>query len=87
MVGHYVGYGVAIAALGAVLGVLGAFVATSAVTADYTSAIGIPDTVVAHRLPTTIAGFALGLLTGVLAALAPRSRRPAPHGGRDARQR
>ncbi|WP_329416172.1 FtsX-like permease family protein [Nocardia vinacea] len=71
VVGHYVGYGIAIAALGAVLGVLGGFMATSAVTAAYTGAIGIPDTVVAHRISTAIAGSTLGLLTGVLAALAP----------------
>lgn len=71
VIGHYVSYGVGIAALGAALGVLGGFVATSAVTAAYTSAIGIPDTVVAHRIPTALTGFALGLLTGLIAGLAP----------------
>ncbi|WP_040699143.1 ABC transporter permease [Nocardia vinacea] len=71
VIGHYVGYGVGIAAVGAALGVLGGFVATSAVTATYTSAIGIPDTVVAHRIPTALIGFALGLLTGLIAGLAP----------------
>lgn len=70
-VGHYVRYGVAIGAIGAVLGGFGGFVATSAVTAAYTGGMGIPDTVVAHRIPTTIIGLALGLLTGLLAALAP----------------
>lgn len=71
VVGHYVSYGVGIAAVGAVLGVLGGFVATAAVTAAYTSAIGIPDTVVEHRIPTALVGFALGLLTGVVAGLSP----------------
>ncbi|MGW4774646.1 FtsX-like permease family protein [Nocardia sp. NPDC004278] len=71
LIGHYVSYGVGIAALGAALGVLGGFIATSAVTATYTSAIGIPDTVVAHRIPTALIGFALGLLTGLIAGLAP----------------
>ncbi|WP_433727340.1 ABC transporter permease [Nocardia sp. CA-129566] len=71
VIGHYVSYGLGIAAVGAALGVLGGFVATSAVTAAYTSAIGIPDTVVAHRFPTALIGFALGLLTGLIAGLAP----------------
>ncbi|WP_338758291.1 ABC transporter permease [Nocardia vulneris] len=71
VVGHYVSYGVGIAALGAALGVLGGFVATSAVTTVYTSAIGIPDTVVEHRIPTALVGFALGILTGLVAGLAP----------------
>lgn len=71
VVGHYVSYGVGIAAVGALLGVLGGFVATSAVTSAYTSALGIPDTVVDHRIPTALIGFALGLLTGLIAGLAP----------------
>ncbi|UFS97069.1 FtsX-like permease family protein [Nocardia huaxiensis] len=71
VIAHYVGYGVAITALGAVLGVLGGFAATSVVTGAYTSAIGIPDTVVDHRISTAAIGLALGLLTGTLAALAP----------------
>lgn len=71
VVGHYVGYGVVIAGAGAVLGVLGGFVATSAVTAAYTREIGIPDTVVAHRIPTALIGLAIGPAIGVLAALAP----------------
>ncbi|MFI6043619.1 FtsX-like permease family protein [Nocardia sp. NPDC051321] len=71
VVGHYVSYGVGIAAVGALLGVLGGFVATSVVTSAYTSALGIPDTVIDHRIPTALVGFALGLLTGLIAGLAP----------------
>ncbi|MEV6558242.1 FtsX-like permease family protein [Nocardia sp. NPDC051756] len=71
VVGHYVNYGVGIAAVGAILGVLGGFVATSVITSAYTSALGIPDTVVDHRIPTALIGFALGLLTGLIAGLAP----------------
>ncbi|MBF6181184.1 ABC transporter permease [Nocardia otitidiscaviarum] len=71
VVGHYVAYGVAITVAGAVLGVLGGFVATSAVTSAYTSTIGIPDTVVEHRIDTAAIGLALGLLAGLIAALAP----------------
>lgn len=71
VVGHYVSYGVGIAALGASLGVLGGFVLTSAITSAYTSAIGIPDTVVEHRIGTAVLGFALGFLTGLVAGLAP----------------
>ncbi|WP_433713949.1 FtsX-like permease family protein [Nocardia sp. CA-084685] len=71
VVGHYVGYGVAVTGVGALLGVLSGFVVTSAVTAAYTRQIGIPDTVVEHRVATAVIGFALGLLTGVIAALVP----------------
>lgn len=71
VIGHYVGYGVAITGVGALLGVLGGFVVTSVVTAAYTRQIGIPDTVVEHRIATAVIGFALGLLTGVIAALVP----------------
>ncbi|WP_433756790.1 FtsX-like permease family protein [Nocardia sp. CA-135398] len=71
VIGHYVGYGIAITGLGALFGVLGGFVVTSAVTAAYTRQIGIPDTVVEHRMATAVIGFALGLLTGVIAAMVP----------------
>ncbi|MBF6064664.1 FtsX-like permease family protein [Nocardia terpenica] len=71
LIRHYMGYGVVVAAAGAVAGVLLGAVATSAVTAAYTRAIGIPDTVVEHRTLTAAAGFALGLAAGALAGLAP----------------
>lgn len=71
LVRHYVGYGVIIAAAGALAGVVLGAVATSAVTTAYTSAIGIPDTIVAHRITTAAIGFILGLLTGALAAFIP----------------
>ncbi|GAA5057378.1 ABC transporter permease [Nocardia callitridis] len=71
VIGHYVRYGLLITGIGALMGVLGGFLATSAVTAAYTKEIGIPDTVVDHRIPTALIGFTLGLITGVIAALAP----------------
>ncbi|MFI9415211.1 ABC transporter permease [Nocardia gamkensis] len=71
VIGHYVGYGLAVTATGAALGVLGGFVVTSAVTAAYTHAVGIPDSMVAHRVSTAVIGCALGLLTGLIATLAP----------------
>ncbi|MFG1796311.1 FtsX-like permease family protein [Nocardia sp. NPDC049149] len=71
VVGHYINYGVGIAGIGALLGVAGGFVATSAITGVYTAEIGIPDTVVEHRIPTALVGFALGLLAGIIAAAAP----------------
>ncbi|WP_330185817.1 FtsX-like permease family protein [Nocardia sp. NBC_01503] len=71
VIGHYATFGVAIAAAGAALGLLGGFVATSAVTSAYTRAIGIPDTVIEHRIGTAAIGLALGLIAGLIAALAP----------------
>ncbi|WP_245721367.1 ABC transporter permease, partial [Nocardia pseudovaccinii] len=71
VVGHYVGYGLGMVLAGTVFGVLGGFLATSAVTAAYTEAVGIPDTVVEHRASTAIVAVLLGLLTGVAAGLAP----------------
>ncbi|WP_225729382.1 MULTISPECIES: FtsX-like permease family protein [unclassified Nocardia] len=71
LVRHYVGYGAVVAAVGAAAGVLLGAVATSAVTAAYTGAVGIPDTVVEHRIVTAAIGFALGLAAGCAAGLAP----------------
>ncbi|MEC3917967.1 FtsX-like permease family protein [Nocardia sp. CDC160] len=71
VVGHYVRYGVGIVVAGTVFGVLAGFVATSAVTAAYTRAVGIPDTVVDHRWSTAVIAVVLGLLTGAVAGLVP----------------
>ncbi|WP_433685863.1 FtsX-like permease family protein [Nocardia sp. CA-119907] len=71
VISHYVGYGLGMVLAGTVFGVLGGFLATSAVTAAYTEAVGIPDTVVDHRPSTAIVAVLLGLLTGVAAGLAP----------------
>lgn len=71
VVGHYVWHGTLIAAVAGVAGVLAGWAATSAYTTLYTSLLGLPDTVIEHRIPTAIIGLALGLATGVIAGLAP----------------
>lgn len=71
VIAHYVSYGVVMTIIGTVLGVLGGVVATSVITTAYTKAIGIPDTVVDHRLPTMAVAAGLGALTGLVAGLAP----------------
>jgi putative ABC transport system permease protein len=71
VVGHYVWHGTLIAAVAAVVGVLAGWAATSAYTTLYASVLGLPDTVIEHRIPTAIIGLVLGLGTGVIAGLAP----------------
>jgi putative ABC transport system permease protein len=71
VIGHYAGYGAVVAAVAALAGILAGAPATSAYTAHYTAVLGLPDTVIAHRFPTAIVGFALGLATGIIAGLAP----------------
>ena len=71
VVRHYLGYGAAVTTVGAVLGVALGAAATSLVTGFYTSAIGVPDTVVSHHAGTAVIGFVLGLATGLIAVLAP----------------
>ena len=71
VVRHYVWYGVVVAAVASLAGVLAGAAATSAYTRAYVSILGLPDTVIEHRIPTGIIGLALGLVTGVIAGLAP----------------
>ena len=71
LVRHYTAYGIPATAVGAVAGVLLGALATSAITAAYTHAIGIPDTIVEHRVTTAAIGLVLGLVTGALAGLVP----------------
>ncbi|MVU80391.1 FtsX-like permease family protein [Nocardia sp. ET3-3] len=71
VIGHYVGYGVGMVLAGTVFGVVGGYFATSAVTAAYTRAVSIPDTVIDHRWSTALIAAALGLLTGAIAGLVP----------------
>ncbi len=80
VVGHYVWYGSVVATLAALAGVLVGGVATSAYTKAYASLLKLPDTVIEHRIPTAAVGFALGLVTGVVAGLIPaiRAARVAP---------
>jgi putative ABC transport system permease protein len=68
---HYVWHGVVIAAVAALAGVLGGWAVTSAYTRVYASLLGLPDTVIVHRIPTAIIGLILGLATGVIAGLVP----------------
>jgi putative ABC transport system permease protein len=71
VVRHYLGYGAAVTALGAAVGVGLGVAATSLVTGLYTSAVGVPDTVVHHHASVAVIGFVLGLATGLIAVLAP----------------
>ncbi|WP_051180176.1 ABC transporter permease [Nocardia concava] len=71
VIGHYVGYAAGMVLAGTAIGVIGGFLATSAVTAAYTKAISIPDTVVDHRWSTALIAVGLGLLTGVIAGVVP----------------
>lgn len=71
VVRHYLWYGGIVTTVGAAAGVVAGAAATSVVTGLYTSAIGVPDTVVSHRIGTAVIGFALGVLTGLIAVLAP----------------
>lgn len=71
VVRHYVWYGAVVAAIGALAGILAAVAATYAYTKVYASLLSLPDTVIEHRIPTAVIGFALGLTTGVIGGLAP----------------
>jgi putative ABC transport system permease protein len=71
VVRHYVWYGAVVAIVGALAGILAGAAATSAYTKVYASLLSLPDTVIEHRLPTAVIGFALGLATGVIGGLAP----------------
>jgi putative ABC transport system permease protein len=71
VVRHYVWYGVVVAAIASLAGVLAGAAATSAYTRAYASILGLPDTVIQHRIPTAIIGLVLGLVTGVIAGFAP----------------
>src|SRR6202022_3137961 len=71
VVRHYVWYGAIVAAVAALAGVLAGAAATSAYTMAYASLLGLPDTVIEHRIPTAVIGFVLGLATGGIAGLAP----------------
>jgi putative ABC transport system permease protein len=71
VVRHYVWYGAVVATIGALAGILAGTVVTSVYTKVYASMLSLPDTVIEHRIPTAVIGFALGLATGVIGGLAP----------------
>ncbi len=68
---HYLGFGLWIGVIGAVIGVLLGAVAGSLMTRMYTGLLDIPDTVVVIRPSTIIVGLLFGVVAGVLSALIP----------------
>ena len=68
---HYVGYGLVLGAVGAVIGLLLGVPAGALITSTYTRLLSIPDTVVAFHWTTPVIGLAFGLGFGVLSAWAP----------------
>lgn len=68
---HYLGYGVWIGAIGAVLGVVLGAIAGRFITTMYTGLLDIPDTVAIVRPTTVVVGIAFGLIAGSLSALIP----------------
>ena len=71
VVRHYLWYGAVVAAVAALAGVLVGGAATSAYTNAYAAILGLPDTVIEHRIPTAVIGFVLGLAAGMIGGLAP----------------
>jgi putative ABC transport system permease protein len=68
---HYLGFGLWIGTVGAVIGVLVGVVAGSLMTEMYTGLLDIPDTVVVIRPTTIIIGLLFGIVAGALSALVP----------------
>lgn len=68
---HYVWYGAVVATVAALAGIFAGGAATSAYTRAYGSLLGLPDTVIEHRIATAVIGFVLGLIAGVIGGLAP----------------
>jgi len=71
---HYLGQGLVVGGIGAVVGVVLGVVATGAVTSSYASAIGVPDVVVSAHPWLIVNGLAFGVVVGLLGALAPSLR-------------
>lgn len=68
---HYLGFGLWIGAVGAVVGVLLGAVAGAFMTEIYTGFLDIPDTVVLIRPTTIIVGLLFGIVAGTVSALVP----------------
>lgn len=68
---HYLGFGLLLGAVGAVLGVVLGVVLGALMTSAYTGFLDIPDTVVAFRPLTLGIGLAFGVVAGLLAAWVP----------------
>lgn len=71
VVRHYLAHGTLAGLVGAALGVGLGLVGTTALTDAYTSAFGIPDTVVDRYPATVLTGLGFGLVVGVVGGLAP----------------
>ncbi len=68
---HYLWQGAAVGLIGSAAGTILGGLMNGIVTGAYTSAIGIPDTIIHHHPPILVAGLASGLVVGILGALAP----------------
>ncbi|MEA2022666.1 MAG: FtsX-like permease family protein [Actinomycetota bacterium] len=68
---HYLGFGLWIGTIGAVIGVLLGAVAGALMTQMYTGFLDIPDTVIVIRPLTIIVGLLFGVVAGTVSALVP----------------
>lgn len=71
VVRHYLSHGVLAGVVGAVLGVVTGLAGTTWLTRAYTSAFGIPDTIIGRYSSTILIGLAFGLVVGVAGGIAP----------------
>lgn len=71
VVRHYLLQGLLIGLAGALVGIVLGVAATGVVTTAYTSALGIPDTLVSQHPQLSVVGLVFGIAVGVLSALAP----------------
>jgi ABC-type lipoprotein release transport system permease subunit len=68
---HYVGYGMAAGAAGAIPGLVGGWVLGGWFTTQYTNALGLPLRVTGVHLASLLAGFVAGVAAAALAAWGP----------------
>jgi putative ABC transport system permease protein len=69
--GHYLGFGMWVGTVGAIVGVLLGVVAGSLMTRMYTGLLDIPDTVIVIRPFTIVVGLVFGIVAGIVSALVP----------------
>jgi len=68
---HYLSYGLILGTAGAIIGTVLGVAGGWAITGSYTASLGIPDTIREFRWITVVVGMLFGIVTGILAALAP----------------